>query len=89
MGMYHPWGMYGPWWVFAPFSFFFGLVQLALLVLGLLAGARILTRLGFNGWWVLLGLVPIANVIGLWMLSQADWPGLPDGRSARTAPADS
>jgi hypothetical protein len=45
--------------------------------------------MGFNGWWVLLALVPIANVIGLWMLSQAEWPGETRRPPTRTAPLGS
>jgi hypothetical protein len=82
-------GFYGPWIAgYGPFSWLAGLIELALLVVGLMAGYRILSRMGFNGWWVLLAVVPIANVVGLWMLSQAVWPG--EARPpSRTAPAGS
>ena len=82
-------GFYGPWAGYGPFSWVAGLIELALLVLCLMAGYRILTRMGFNGWWVLLVLVPIANVIGLWMLSQAEWPGEARRPPTRTAPLGS
>lgn len=36
--------------------------------------ARILSRLGLSPWWVLLGLIPLFNLIGLWWLAYADWP---------------
>ena len=39
-----------------------------------IAAVRILNRLGYSGWWSLLTIVPIANVIGLWSLSKARWP---------------
>lgn len=37
-------------------------------------GSRILKRIGFSGWWVLLSFVPIANIIGLWILATTQWP---------------
>jgi uncharacterized membrane protein YhaH (DUF805 family) len=56
------------------------LIELALFVAALIASARILRRLGYSPWWVLLGFVPIANVVGLWTLSKASWPDV-DKRS--------
>jgi len=46
---------------------------LALVVAKIVAIIRILRRLGFSPWWVLLAFVPIANVIGLWNLSKMPW----------------
>jgi hypothetical protein len=51
------------------------------IVLGLLATwvvppLKILTKAGYSGWWVLLFLVPIANIIALWIFAFADWPNL-------------
>lgn len=51
-------------------------IYLAILYAWIAAGARILKRLGFSGWWVLLSFLPIANIVGLWALSKADWPNL-------------
>ena len=41
--------------------------------------ARILNRMGYSGWWSLLSIVPIVNLVAVWMLSKAEWPGR-DGR---------
>jgi hypothetical protein len=35
---------------------------------------RILRRIGFSGWWVLLALVPYLNLLGLLALAYAKWP---------------
>ena len=35
---------------------------------------RILKRTGYSGWWSLLILIPIVNVIGIWRFSKARWP---------------
>lgn len=36
--------------------------------------ARILRRMGFSGWWVLLAIVPYVNVVGLWVVAFVKWP---------------
>jgi uncharacterized membrane protein YhaH (DUF805 family) len=35
---------------------------------------RILRRIGISGWWSLLALVPVVNVIALWALAFIRWP---------------
>lgn len=35
---------------------------------------RILNRIGFSNWWLLLFLVPGAPILGLWLLAYAKWP---------------
>jgi hypothetical protein len=60
----------------SPFHLIILVVEIAFLVMFVMACVRILQRLGYSGWWVLLGLVPIGNVIGLWQLSRAKWPAL-------------
>ena len=51
-------------------------IEIGLLIAGIIASVRILRRLGYSGWWFLLTFVPIGNIIGIWMLSKADWPVL-------------
>jgi hypothetical protein len=36
--------------------------------------ARILRRLGFSGWWSLLWLLPLVNLIVLWVFAYRPWP---------------
>jgi hypothetical protein len=36
--------------------------------------SRVLKRLGFSGWLALLAIVPLGNLIGLWMLAFKPWP---------------
>ena len=50
------------------------ITNLAVIAAFFVACARILNRLGYSGWWVLLSIVPTANVFGLWKLSKARWP---------------
>jgi hypothetical protein len=37
---------------------------------------RIVQRAGFSGWWVLLTLVPVVNMLALWYFAFASWPAL-------------
>jgi hypothetical protein len=39
---------------------------------------RILSRLGFSPWWALLWFVPLANLIGLWVLAFSRWNSHPE-----------
>ena len=48
-------------------------VGVTLVVLGY-PSARILWRLGFSRWWVVVALIPYANVVGLWALAFVRWP---------------
>ena len=61
--------------LFSPVHWLISLIELALFVAALVASVRILRRMGFSPWWVLLTFVPIANVYGLWKLSEVPWPG--------------
>ena len=38
--------------------------------------ARIVRKAGYSGWWCLVMLVPLVNVIMLWVFAFADWPAL-------------
>lgn len=35
---------------------------------------RIVTKAGFSGWWALLGVVPLINILALWWFAFAAWP---------------
>ncbi|MBL4616883.1 MAG: hypothetical protein JKY46_04250 [Robiginitomaculum sp.] len=35
---------------------------------------KILTRMGFSGWLSLLSLVPVLNLVLLWILALIEWP---------------
>lgn len=60
--------MVGPWtalhWVvFAIFA-----------VLVLYPTGRILQRMGFSPFWSVIALIPLANLIGLWVVAMVPWP---------------
>ncbi|RTM04458.1 MAG: hypothetical protein EKK31_16845 [Hyphomicrobiales bacterium] len=39
---------------------------------------RILSRVGLSPLWAILAVIPVVNLIGLWVLAFADWPGRGD-----------
>lgn len=51
---------------------------LIILALAVIPYWRIWSRTGHSGAWSLLMLVPIANLISLWVLAFKDWPALRD-----------
>ena len=61
----------------------FGLWQLVLLVLYvfllIFPVARILGRAGLSGWWSILALIPVVNLLALWIFAFVDWPRLRGG----------
>ncbi len=36
--------------------------------------ARVARKAGYSGWWSLTMLVPVVNVVMLWVFAFADWP---------------
>jgi uncharacterized membrane protein YhaH (DUF805 family) len=56
-----------------------GIGGLIVLVLVIVPLWRICTRAGFSGWWSLLVVVPLLNLIMLWVFAYAKWPRDPVG----------
>lgn len=52
------------------------LPTLILAVLLIVPVWRIVKRAGFNPWLSLLALVPIANIVALWLFSKKPWPSM-------------
>ncbi len=40
-------------------------------------GYRILEKAGFDGWWTLVLLIPVVNIIMIWYFAFNPWPNLP------------
>lgn len=49
-------------------------------LISLWGSARVVRRAGFSPWWALLLLVPVVNIIMLWVFASARWPALPGSR---------
>jgi hypothetical protein len=39
--------------------------------------SRTVGKSGLSGWWALLGLVPLVNLVALWVFAFAEWPNFP------------
>jgi hypothetical protein len=46
----------------------------AMTLISAVAMVRIVQRAGYNGWWVLIIFVPIANMLALWYFGFGPWP---------------
>ena len=57
------------------------LIPLCVVAIAVVAwpAGRICRRIGFSPWLGLLALVPIANLILLWVVALSDWPGSGSG----------
>lgn len=50
------------------------LVDLAFIVLGIVATVKVVTKAGYSGWWVLITLVPLVNVVMMLVFAFSKWP---------------
>jgi uncharacterized membrane protein YhaH (DUF805 family) len=58
------------------FSLWHWIIVLLMLVVIIWLPVRILNKAGYSGWWVLLALIPVVNIVALWLFAFADWPRL-------------
>jgi hypothetical protein len=49
---------------------------IAPVIVSVIAIVRIIQRAGFSGWWILVTLVPVVNMLALWYFAFASWPAL-------------
>ncbi|MFE5307860.1 hypothetical protein [Isoptericola sp. NPDC056573] len=52
------------------------IVYLAVAVIFLIAYIRIIQKAGYSGWWVLVGIVPVLNVVMFLVFAFSRWPVL-------------
>lgn len=38
--------------------------------------ARIMRKAGYSGWWCILAVIPLVNLIFLWVFAFTSWPNL-------------
>ncbi len=57
-------------------------IMFLLVLLPLWFFSRAVARAGFSPWWVLLGIVPLLNIVMLWVFAYAKWPKVPEQRSS-------
>lgn len=65
----------------APHVVIAGLTLAVMTIVFAVPGAIILRRLGFSRWWVILAMLPYANIVGLWVLAFVRWPALDRSRT--------
>ncbi len=51
-------------------------ILLAPVLVSIIAAMRIVQRAGYSGWWIVLALVPVVNMVALWCFAVAPWPAL-------------
>jgi hypothetical protein len=54
------------------------LLGLLLLAVPLLMLGRVVRRAGFSPWWALVVLVPLVNLVALWVFAYVRWPAIDD-----------
>ena len=59
------------------------LVYLAVAVISIIAAVKVVTKAGYSGWWVLIGLVPIVGFVMALVFAFSDWPVLRELRALR------
>jgi len=62
------------------------LIYAGFTALAVAAAVSIVRKAGYSGWWVVAGLVPLANVVMLFAFAFADWPVLQQLRRAQAVP---
>jgi len=51
-------------------------VSLAIFAFFMWCYVRIVRRAGYSGWWVLILLVPVVNIVMVWVFAFSNWPAL-------------
>jgi Protein of unknown function (DUF2510) len=65
------------------FGVVFLVVLIAVAVLAIVAGVKIVSKAGYSGWWILITFVPIVGSIFLFVFAFSDWPVLREVRMLR------
>lgn len=56
------------------FTGIFLLVELLFLVIAIVAWVKIISKAGYSGWWVLIGIVPIVGAVMFLVFAFSKWP---------------
>lgn len=52
------------------------IVYVVVIVVSVVAWVKILTKAGYRGWWVLIALVPVVNLVMFLVFAFSEWPVL-------------
>jgi len=58
------------------FSLWHWIIVILMAVVYFVPTVKILNKAGYSGWWSVLALIPLVNIIMLWVFAFADWPSL-------------
>jgi uncharacterized membrane protein YhaH (DUF805 family) len=58
------------------FSLFHWIIVFLIMAIFAVPTVRILRKAGYSGWWVLISLIPVINIVGFWCFAFMDWPAL-------------
>jgi len=64
------------------------LVYLAILVLGIVAAVKVVTKAGYSGWWVLVSFVPLVGAVFVFIFAFSTWPVTREVQMLRAQLAD-
>lgn len=53
-------------------------IILAVIFLPLYFYSRVVAKAGFSRWWIALTIVPLVNILMLWVFAYARWPAQPE-----------
>ncbi len=53
------------------FGFFWLIIYAVVVIIPI---AKILGRIGFNQWWAAVAVIPLVNLVFLWIFAFIDWP---------------
>jgi hypothetical protein len=59
------------------FSLWHWIIVLVIVAILLWIPSRTVAKAGFSPWWAVLSVVPVVNIIMLWVFAYAKWPALP------------
>jgi uncharacterized membrane protein YhaH (DUF805 family) len=52
------------------------ILYVAVIVLSVVAWVKIISKAGYNGWWVLIAVVPVVNLVMFLVFAFSRWPAL-------------
>ena len=58
-------------------------IYLAIFVVMIVAYVKIISKAGYSGWWVLIGIVPFVNIVFFLVFAFSEWPVLKEVRLLR------
>jgi uncharacterized membrane protein YhaH (DUF805 family) len=61
---------------FSIWHFVILILPLAIIALFFWMMVRILHKAGYSGWWSVLMVVPLVNIVMIWVFAFANWPSL-------------